>query len=82
MLCASSLLNKELSINDGAIVAINLDDDSSIISTQISTVAKFYNIDLNKKVKELSKKELDIILYGSKDLLEFNYVAKNGNKKM
>ena len=73
--------NKELSINDGAIVAINLDDDSSIISTQISTVAKFYNIDLNKKVKELSKKELDIILYGSKDLLEFNYVAKNGNKR-
>lgn len=41
--------NKDLSINEGAIVAINLDDDSSIISTQISTVAKYYNIDLNEK---------------------------------
>ncbi len=73
--------NKDLSINEGAIVAINLEDDSSIISTQISTVAKFYNIDLNKKVKDLSRKELDIILYGSKDLLEFNYTSKNGNKR-
>ena len=73
--------NKDLSINEGAIVAINLDDDSSIISTQISTVAKYYNIDLNEKIKNLPKKDLNIILYGSKDLLEFNYVSKNGNKR-
>ena len=47
--------NKDLSINEGAIVAINLDDDSSIISTQISTVAKYYNIDLNEKKIYLKK---------------------------
>ena len=74
--------NKDLSINEGTIVAINLDDDSSIISTQISTVAKYYNIDLNEKIKNLPKKDLNIILYGSKDLLEFNYVSKNGNKRI
>ncbi|MEG2322470.1 MAG: excinuclease ABC subunit UvrA [Bacilli bacterium] len=73
--------DKNLSINQKAIVALNLDDDNSIYATQINTLAKFYKIDLNKKVKDLKREELDIILYGSKDLLEFNYTAKNGNTR-
>ena len=32
-------------------------------------------------VKDLSKKEMDIILYGSKEKIEFHYVAKNGNTR-
>ncbi|MCM1444348.1 MAG: excinuclease ABC subunit UvrA [Candidatus Amulumruptor caecigallinarius] len=73
--------NKTLSINEGAIVAINLDEEQSIISTQINTVAKHYGIDLNKKVKDLPRKDLDIILYGSNEPLEFNYISKNGNTR-
>ena len=73
--------DKNKSINDGAIVTISLDESNSIIRTQLDTVSKYYNIDLNKKVKDLTKKELDIILYGSHDLLEFNYVSKNGNTR-
>ena len=73
--------NKDKSINDSAIVAINLDDDASILSTQMSTIGEYYNIDMNKKVSDLTKKELDIILYGAPDLLEFKYVSKNGNKR-
>src|SRR5699024_4596019 len=34
-----------------------------------------------KKFKDLTKEEQDIILYGSKDLIEFRYVAKNGNTR-
>ena len=73
--------DRSKSILDGAIVSLNLDDSASTYYTQIDTVAKFYNIDLNKPVKDLSKKELDIILYGAPDLLEFKYVSKNGNTR-
>jgi len=73
--------DRNKSILDGAIVSLNLDDSASIYYTQIDTVAKFYNIDLTKPVKDLSKRELDIILYGAPDLLEFKYVSKNGNTR-
>ena len=70
------------SINEGAITTISIDDDgNNIITTQLNTLAKYYNIDLNKPVKDLSKKELDLILYGSTDPLEFNYLSKNGNTR-
>ncbi len=68
-----------LSILDGAIKPLSL--DQNIYMTNIMTVAKYYNIDLSKPVKELSKKELDIILYGSDELINFEYVSKNGNKR-
>ena len=71
--------DKDKSINDGAIVAYNL--DASINNAQINTVAKYYNIDLNKPISKLSKKELDIILYGSDEPLEFNYISNNGNTR-
>ena len=71
--------DKDKSIMQGAIVAYNL--DASINNVQIQTVADYYNIDLNKPVNKLSKKELDIILYGSLEPLEFNYVSNNGNTR-
>ena len=56
--------DKNKSILEGAIKPINLDEESSIMYTELDTVAKHYNIDLNKKIKDLTKEELDIILYG------------------
>ncbi len=73
--------NRELSINAGAIVAVNTDESNNITNTELNTVAKFYGIDLNKPVKDLKKEELNIILYGSKDILEFNYSSKTGNTR-
>ena len=69
-----------LSINDGGIKAINVEDDNTI-RTQIDAVAKYYDIDLDARIKDLPKDKLDIILYGSKDVLEFNYTSKNGNTR-
>ena len=71
--------DKTKSINEGAIVALNM--DASISFTQINTVAKYYNIDLDKPIKDLKRSELDIIFYGSKEPLEFNYVSSNGNTR-
>ena len=73
--------NKDLSINEGAIVSLNLEDENSIYSTQMNTLAKFYDIDLDLPIKKLDRKKLDIILYGSKDILEFKYTSKNGNTR-
>ena len=72
--------NKDLSINEGGIVSLNL-EDGNIYSTQINTLSKYYNISLDKPIKDLKKEELDLILYGSKDILEFNYTSKNGNTR-
>ena len=74
--------DKTKSINEGAITTISIDDEgNNIITTQLNTLAKYYHIDLNKPVKDLTKKELELILYGSPDPLEFNYLSKNGNTR-
>ena len=71
--------DKNLSILDGAIKPLTL--DQNIYMTNILTVAKYYNIDLNIPVKDMPKEDLNIILYGSKDLINFEYTSKNGNKR-
>ena len=73
--------DKNKSINEGAITTISIDDGNNIISTQLNALADFYGIDLDKPVKDLSKKELDIVLYGSMDRLDFHYLSKNGNTR-
>lgn len=72
--------DRDKSINEGAITTITT-DDGNIIMTQLNALAKYYGIDLSKKIKDLSKKELDIVLYGSPDKLEFHYQSKNGNTR-
>ena len=72
--------DRNKSINEGAIKPINVDDDNTM-RTQIDTVAKYYDIDLDAKIKDLPKDKLDIILYGSPDIMEFKYISKNGNTR-
>ena len=69
--------NKDKSIMDGAILPLSL--DNTTMMTQIISVANKYGIDLNKKIKDFTKKELDIILYGSNELIDYKYVSKTGN---
>ena len=71
--------NKDLSLLDGAIKTINLDDSGNIIYTQIDTVCKYYGIDMNMPIKDIPKEKLNIILYGNNEPLDFKYVSKNGN---
>ena len=73
--------DKDKSVNEGGIVVLNLDDPGSIISTQINTIAKYYDIDLDMPIKKMPKDKLDILLYGTPDLIDFKYIAKNGNTR-
>lgn len=70
--------DKNLSLKKGAIKPFN--NEYNIYTAQLEAVCKYYNIDMNKKVSLLPKEKLDIILYGSKDKIEFNYTSKSGNK--
>ena len=71
--------NRELSVNEGAIKVINLDEDGNIITTQLNTLAEHFDIDLNSPVNKLEKEKLNILLYGTNEILEYKYVSKNGS---
>ena len=69
--------DKNLSILEGGIKTVN--NDQNIDTIQLLAVCNYYNIDPNKPLKDYTRKELDIILYGSKDKIDFKYVSKSGN---
>jgi len=71
--------DNSLSILEGGIKTLNTDNNTYM--TNVMTVSEYYNIDLSKPIKDLSKKELDIILFGTDELINFNYVSKNGNTR-
>ena len=73
--------DKTKSLREGAIKAINLNDVGNTIYTQIDTVCKYYDIDMDTPIKNLDKEKLNILLYGTPDILEFNYTSKNGNTR-
>ena len=72
--------DRNLSINDGAIKVINVGEEN-ITRTELDAVCKYYNIDLDKKVKDMTDYELNIILYGSSEEINFGYTSKNGNSR-
>jgi len=69
--------DKDKTILDGGIKTIS--SDNTIETTQLIAVCEYYKIDYNKPIKDYTRRELDIILYGSKDKIDFKYVSKNGN---
>jgi len=69
--------DKTRSIKNGAIVALNMDYNMYI--AQLLTVCEHYDIDINIPVKDIPRKKLDIILYGSDEELKFKYTSKSGN---
>ncbi len=69
--------NKEKSLNEGAIIAYNI--DNNIHNTTIQAVCDYYQIDMDTPIKDLAKEKLDIILYGTPDPIEIKYISKTGN---
>ena len=66
-------------IFDGAIKTVTA--DQNILFTEIKTVADYYDIDLTLPIEQIPEDKLDIILYGTNEIMEFNYESKNGNKR-
>ena len=69
--------DRSKSIREKGIVV--LDEDQNTTFTEVMTVADKYGIDLDMPIKDIPREKLDIILYGSTDVLDFKYTSKNGN---
>lgn len=61
--------DKTLSIKKGAIKG--WENTRTYYYSMLKQTAKFYDIDLSVPVKDMDEKDLDIILYGSKDKIPF-----------
>ncbi len=74
--------NQNLSINEGAIKASgwNSLDDGSIARMYFNALSQKYDFSLDTPVKDLSKKALDAILYGTKgEKLELHWKRSGGS---
>ena len=71
--------DKDKSILEGGIKTISSDYNMEMV--ELNAVCDYYNIDITKPLKNFTRKQLDIILYGSKDKINFKYVSKNGNTR-
>ena len=71
--------DKTKSIMDGAIVSFQSGETLNIAYKKLSLVAKHYNIDLYKPVKDMTREELDIILYGSPEKLDLTLTTRSGS---
>ena len=71
--------DKNLSIMDGAVASFQSGETLNIAYKKLSLVAEHYGIDLYKPVKDLTRKELDIILYKSPDMLDLSLTTRSGS---
>ena len=72
------VIDSEKSLSEKAIKTLN-DDPESIEYKRLKAVCDHYKIDMNKPFNKLTKKEKNIVLYGSPDILTFNIVSRSGN---
>ena len=70
---------EDLSLNEGCIETLS-DDQEGIEYKRLEAVCNHYKIDMDKPFKKLTKKEKDIILYGSLEPIKFKYTSKSGNQ--
>ncbi|MGM9874883.1 MAG: excinuclease ABC subunit UvrA [Bacilli bacterium] len=71
--------DKNLSIMDGAIASFQSGETLNIAFKKLALVAKHYNIDLYKPIKDLTREELNIILYRSPDKLDLSLTTRSGS---
>ncbi len=71
--------DKSLSIMDGAVTSFQSGETLNIYFKKLNSVAKYYNIDLHKPVKDFTKFEHDTIFYGSKDKLDLEVETRSGS---
>lgn len=73
--------DRSLSIRQGGIRYYkNIVDSDNLEWQTYSTLLKHYNISLDKPIKDFSKEELDIVLYGSKEPIRYTLHSRSGNQ--
>lgn len=70
--------DKSLSIKEGAIRTLS-DDQDGIYFKRLECVANHYHIALDKPFSKYTKKEKQMLLYGSDEPIHFHFTTKGGN---
>ena len=65
----SKIINEKLSINNGGLTPI-AKNANSWITSQIETIGKKYDFNLSTPIKDIPKKGMDAILYGSNETFD------------
>ena len=71
--------DKTLSIADGCIKTLT-DDTEGIDYKKLECLCKHYKISMTNSWKNLTKRQQSVILYGSDEIIHFQYQSKSGNK--
>lgn len=72
--------DKSLSIHQGGIIYYkNILKKDNIEWQKFKALCTYYNIDLDKPLSKMTKKEMDLMLYGSHDIIPYDIYSKSGN---
>ena len=70
--------DKTKSLEEGAIVTLG-DDTDNIYYKRLECMCKHYKISTTKPFNKLTKKEIELIYYGSDEPIKFNFASRSGN---
>lgn len=72
------IVDYQKSIRNGGILPYKNNDDDSINMLMLEILCEHYKIDMDIEINNLPKKQLDIILYGSNEAIEFKLRSSSG----
>lgn len=72
--------DRSKSIREGGIIYYkNIVDTENLEWQKFAALLNYYHISVDKPIAEFTKKELDIVLYGSKDIISYQLESRSGN---
>nr|WIF88394.1 hypothetical protein QOL21_08110 [Acholeplasma laidlawii] len=74
------VVNPEKGLLDGGIIPYRHADENNLNIQEIETVCAHYGIDPYQPIREIPEDKLDIILYGTKEKIEFALVSNSGRR--
>ncbi len=75
----SLVVNPDKAILNGGLIPYKNNFEENLNNQMLEQLCDYYDIDMNKNMRDLSRKELDMILYGSKDKIHFKLKSSSGN---
>ncbi len=75
----SLVVNPDKSLLEGGLIPYKNNFEENLNNQMLEQVCDFYNIEMTKNMRDLTRKELDTILYGSKDKIHFKLKSSSGN---
>ncbi len=75
----SLVVNPDKSLLEGGLIPYKNNFEENLNNQMLEQVCNFYNIDMSKNMRDLTRDEMNIILYGSPDKMHFKLKSSSGN---